>query len=246
MGPARPAAIAIALLAASALAGCAGSGRAVRAGHPDPALGERLAARAARWEGHAGAFSAAGRRFPPDCSGFAYAVYEAEGVPLRRLAGLAAPAETSGAAALHRAAVRYGVVFGGGGEWPVPGDLVFFHDTYDRDRNGGADDRFTHVGIVESVSGGTVAFLHRGGRRVVRAAVTPDRPLVAREGGALLNSPLREKRSAAHAPALAGELFAGYGRILTTGAAPPPREQSSARSEAERSHGRPTPRERVP
>jgi hypothetical protein len=214
VGLARTAAIGVFLAAAAALAGCAGAGRAARAGHPDPDLAERLAARAARWVGHAGAFSVGDHRFPPDCSGFAYAVYAAEGVPLGRLAALAAPAETSGAAALHRAAVRYGAVFGGGGEWPAPGDLIFFHDTYDRDRDGGADDRFTHVGIVEAVSGGTVTFLHRGGRRVVRAVVTPDRPRVATDGEKVLNSPLREKsRGAKGAPALAGALFAGYGRI---------------------------------
>jgi cell wall-associated NlpC family hydrolase len=212
VGLARLAAFALsAALGASALAGCAGAGRA--RGHPDPGLADRLAGRAARWEGHAGPFAVGERRYPADCSGFVYAVYEAEGIPLRRLAALAAPRETSGAAALHRAAVRYGVVFGGGGEWPAPGDLVFFHDTYDRDRNGGADDRFTHVGVVEYVSDGTVVFLHRGGRRVVRAAVTPDRPLVAREGKTLRNSPLREKRRGAAAPALAGALFAGYGRV---------------------------------
>jgi hypothetical protein len=211
VGLARTLAIAAVVVAAPALGGCAGPSRAARADHPDPALAGRLASRAARWEGHAGPFSVGERRYPADCSGFAFAVYEAEGVPLRRLATLAAPAETSGAAALHRAAVRYGVVFGGGGEWPAPGDLVFFHDTYDRDRNGGADDRFTHVGIVERVSGGTVVFLHRGGRRVVRAAVTPDRPRVGSEGGVLLNSPLRDKRGGG--TPLAGALFAGYGRI---------------------------------
>jgi cell wall-associated NlpC family hydrolase len=212
VGPARSAAIALALLVASAAAGCAGSGPAARRGHPDPDLAARLAARAARWEGHAGTFAVGDRRYAADCSGFVHAVYEAEGIPLRRLSGLAAPGETSGAAALHRAAVRYGAVFGGGGEWPSPGDLVFFHDTYDRDRNGGADDRFTHVGVVEYVSKGTVVFLHRGGRRVVRAAVTPDRPGQRSEAGTLLNSPLREKRGP-RAPALAGILFAGYGRI---------------------------------
>jgi len=46
-----------------------------------------------------------------------------------------APHESSGVAAAYRAARAYGIVFGGGGSWPAPGDLVFFHDTYDRNRN---------------------------------------------------------------------------------------------------------------
>lgn len=213
MGFARPLALVFVLLAA-----CAGPGRAARPELPSPDLQRRLAARAARWHGHAGAFAVGEARYRPDCSGFVLAVHEAEGLPLRRLAALAAPGEPSGAAALHRAALRYGVVFGGGGEWPVPGDLVFFHDTYDRDRNGGADDRFTHVGIVESVSKGTVVFLHRGGKAVVRGMMTPGRPDLARAGDRVLNTPLREKRGRAHGPSLAGALFAGYGRITQRGA----------------------------
>jgi hypothetical protein len=208
--------LALALIALAACAGPRAAGRMRGSSEPDP----RLAARAARWLGHAGAFSVGDDRFRADCSGFVAAVFAAEGVPLRRLAALAAPGEPSGAAALHRAVVRYGVAFGGGGEWPSPGDLVFFHDTYDRDRDGGADDRFTHVGIVESVSDGTVVFLHRGGRAVARAVLTPDRPLVAREGKRVLNTPLREKRRGHSGPVLAGALFAGYGRITRATATP--------------------------
>lgn len=205
-------------LALVALAACAGPGGAGRPG--DAAEQQaRLAARAARWVGHEGSFSVGETRFRADCSGFVEAVYAAEGLPLRRLAALAAPGERSGVAALHRAAARYGVVFGGGGEWPAPGDLVFFHDTYDRDRDGGADDRFTHVGIVESVAAGTVVFLHRGGAAVVRAVLTPERPLVAREGKRVVNSPLREKRRGADVPVLAGALFAGYARMDAASAA---------------------------
>ena len=74
-------------------------------------------------------------RFNPDCSGFVEAVYAAEGIPLRRLAQRAAPGETSGVAALWAAAGRYGSRWRGG-EWPAPGDLVFFDDTWDRNGNG--------------------------------------------------------------------------------------------------------------
>jgi len=142
-------------------------------------------------------------------------VFAAEGVPLRRLAGRAAPKESSGAAAIHHAVRAYGEVFGGGGEWPRAGDLVFWHDTYDRDRDGRTDDRFTHVGIVEYVAdGGTVVFVHRGSQAVVRGAMTPARPGEVAQGDRLLNSALRRKSKARPGtPVLAGELFAGYGRI---------------------------------
>jgi hypothetical protein len=109
---------------------------------------------------------------------------------------------------------RYGVVFGGGGEWAAPGDLVFWRDTYDRNRDGKADDGLTHVGMVEYVVDGTVVFVHRGSRGVVRGAMTPDRPSERSAGGYARNTPIRKRdRRLAGVPALAGELFAGYGRL---------------------------------
>jgi len=211
----------LALVGFLACAACAGthSGRMDLSAPETP--GERIAARADSWVGREGAFEVNGERFPADCSGFVEAVYAMEGVPLRRLMQHAAPRESSGAAAAHRAASRYGVVFGGGGEWPRPGDLVFFHDTYDRDRDGRQDDRFTHVGIVLYVSEGTVVFAHRGSQAVVIGAMTPGRPHETADGDRLLNSHMRQKRKARpDARLLAGELFAGYGRIDSGSAGP--------------------------
>ena len=201
---------AVALLAA----GCAGPSRGVRSLTPE-GLGERLAGRAASWVGHRGAFEVAGHRFRPDCSGFVAAVYQAEGVPFGRLLARVSPRETSSAAAAYQAVKAYGVAFGGGGEWPEPGDLIFFHDTYDRDRDGRADDRFTHVGVVEYVSKGTVVFLHRGSRGVVRAAMNQAHPdQEVGPDGLRMNSPIRDRRAPLRDDrTLAGQLFAGYGRI---------------------------------
>jgi probable lipoprotein NlpC len=207
---ARPVAVAV------LLAACGGARTSLR-DPPDLAffdLQARLAARAASLVGQTGAFRAGAERYNADCTGFVEAVYALEGIPLRELARSVAPGERSGVVGVHRAMSRYGVVFGGGGEWPAPGDLVFWHDTYDRNRNGKADDPFTHVGIVEYVVDGTVVFIHRGGQAVARGAMTPERPAEAAAGGVALNSAIR-KRSArvAGVPALAGALFAGYGRL---------------------------------
>jgi len=205
-----------AVLAVSLLAACGGPGRAVRSPTPLSVadLPARLAARGASYLGHDGRFTARGERFNADCTGFVQAVYETEGVPLRALMREVAPRERSGVGAAYRATKAFGVVFGGGGEWPSPGDLVFWHDTYDRNRNGKRDDPFTHVGVVEYVTGGTVVFLHYGGKGVTRGAMTPDRPEERAANGYVLNSPLRAKTPRlGNAPVLAGALFAGYGRL---------------------------------
>jgi hypothetical protein len=177
-------------------------------------LQARLAARAASLVGHTAAFRSGGERFNADCTGFVEVVYADEGVPLRPLMRSAAPGERSGVWAVYRAMQVYGVLFGGGGEWPAPGDLVFWRDTYDRNRNGKPDDGLTHVGIVEYVADGTVVFVHRGAKGVARGAMTPDRPDERSASGVALNSTIRARSSRLEGvPALAGELFAGYGRL---------------------------------
>jgi hypothetical protein len=177
-------------------------------------LQARLAARAASHVGAAGEFRVGRERFPADCSGFVEAVYEAEGVPLRSLMRRAAPQEQSGVEAAWRAMEAYGTTVLDG-EWPSPGDLVFWHDTYDRNGNGRADDGLTHVGIVLYVVDRTVVFVHRGSSAVARGAMDTRRPGEARSAtGEVVNSYIRKKDPRLDGvPVLAGALFAGYGRI---------------------------------
>jgi hypothetical protein len=206
-----------AVLALGALlaAGCAGGAAGAR-GEPDLSVYElqaRLAARASSLVGHAGDFRFGGERFLPDCTGFVEAVYQAEGVPLRGLMRRSASGERTGVDAAWRTVSEYGTLLGRG-EWPAPGDLVFWRDTYDRNRNGRADDGLTHVGIVLYVVDHTIVFIHRGSRAVARGAMDPRRPGEATVGGEVVNSPIRKRDlRLAGVPVLAGALLAGYGRI---------------------------------
>jgi hypothetical protein len=196
--------------------GCAGPALTIREGLDQSDLQARLAARGHAWLGQGKApFQVGEERFNPDCSGFVEAVYAAEGVALRRLAMQAAPSEDSGVAALWAAAGRYGSRWRGG-DWPAPGDLVFFDDTWDRNGNGRRDDPLTHIGLVEWVDErGTVTFLHRAGAGVVRGHLTLERRDTFRASdGAELNAFLRVRGALDdRTPALAGELFVGFGRI---------------------------------
>jgi hypothetical protein len=212
VAPARPSLLVPSLLL---LAGCAG-GVASR-GAPDLSIYDlqaRLAARAESLVGQAGEFRVGRERFPADCTGFVEAVYQAEGVPLRSLMRAAAPQDRTGVDAAWRAMEVYGVTVRDG-LWPAPGDLVFWHDTYDRNGNGRADDGLTHVGIVLYVVDRTVVFLHRGSKAVARGAMDTRRPDAARsETGEVVNSYIRKKDPRLEGvPVLAGALFAGYGRI---------------------------------
>ena len=203
-------------LLVGALGGCAGPALSVRAALDRSDLQARLAARGASLIGQGRErFKVAGETFNGDCSGFVEAVYALEGIELRRILQAAAPRETSAVAAAWITAGRQGTRWGAG-DWPSPGDLVFFDDTWDRNANGRRDDPLTHVGLVEWVDvDGTVTFLHRGGQGVTRGHLNLRRPSQARgEDGRPLNAPLRVRAGRRDdAPALAGELFVGYGRI---------------------------------
>jgi hypothetical protein len=138
-----------------------------------------------------------GGAFPGDCSGFVLSLLRTAGVPVSL-----APAR-SRSESLYRASRRVSD--------PRPGDLAFFHDTYDRDRDGRANDPFTHVALVEAVDGSRVLLLHRSSRGIERVRMD-----LARPGDREANDPVRHLRRGEPRTlrVLAGELFAGYGAVL--------------------------------
>ncbi len=176
----------------------------------------RLVERAARLVGHPRGFDVQGVPFHADCSGFVEAVYQAEGIPFREAVSLSDEDGGSSVAAIYRAVATHGMVFATE-ILPLPGDLVFWNDTYDRNGDGEVNDPLTHIGIVEEVTrSGTVAFLHRGTRCVKRGRMSLAAPDVARDAaGEVLNTRLRVARRGDPAGTryLAGQLFVAFGRF---------------------------------
>lgn len=140
-----------------------------------------------------------GRRFAGDCSGFVLAALREAGI--RPALGRARSRSES----LHRASRAV--------KRPRPGDLAFFHHTYDRNRDGRANDPYSHVALVETVHGDAVTLLHRGARGIERVRMNLRRPS---DPGA--NDPVRwrRKRDPRRLRVLSGELFAGYGSLPGT------------------------------
>ncbi len=139
-----------------------------------------------------------GRAFSGDCSGFVRRVMREAEVELGPL-----PSATSMSESLHLVsrAVRE----------PRAGDLVFFHDTYDRNRDGKLGDLWTHVALVEAVEGDQVWILHRGGKGIVRLRMNLAHPHDEAE-----NDPVRLKRrdDPPGTQYLTAELFAGFGAVV--------------------------------
>lgn len=174
-------------------------------GSPPEHTRGRVAARtAARWVGLK-SLRKVSTRVPDDCSGLVRLAYERAGIEIAAVEPVRGEnlVTTLWRAAARARARRHRA--------PSAGDLVFFRETYDRDRDGTRDDGLTHVGIVERVErNGTVVFIHRSGSGVVRSRLNRLRPSERKDTrGKVLNDYVR-RTDGTNAPRLAGELFAGY------------------------------------
>ncbi len=169
----------------------------------DSMLRERIAAAAANAVGN-DPLVVGGVRYRFDCSGVAAGIYAKAGL---KLAEDGAPSTRAlyqlvdARGALHR-------------DNPLPGDLVFFDDTWDQNSNGKRDDPLSHVGVVERVEeDGTVLFVHRIGKLIVRWRMNTRRPHDRTdEKGAILNHWLRAAEGSRPAQTTA-ELFVAYGSL---------------------------------
>jgi len=150
-----------------------------------------------------------GKTYGDDCTSFVRALFEPLGV---NLLSEAAPGD-NGVTAMWRFASRHGRIFEGGR--PLPGDLVFFKETYDLNRDGQTNDGLTHIGLVEDVEAdGTVLVIHRVARGVVRYRMNLSTPTQLRTAaGKRLNDWLRTEAPGSK-PRLTSELFAGFATLL--------------------------------
>ncbi len=139
-----------------------------------------------------------GKRFRGDCNDFVRRVYAEAHVPL--------PPPARGRSATESIFRSLVLV-----RRPRPGDLAFFHRTYDREVRGRRRNLFTHVALVESVEGPRVSLIHRGSRGIRRLTMNLARPADPDENG-----PLRRHRPDDNPKQryLASELFAGFASAL--------------------------------
>ncbi|QRN98654.1 C40 family peptidase [Archangium violaceum] len=169
-------------------------------------LANRAVVRASLWVGLS-SLRRVSRSVNDDCSGLANLAYKKRGLSL--LPERTLPGE-GGVAAIYRKARTLGALR----EQPRPGDLVFFRETYDRNRDGRRNDGLTHIGVVERVEpDGTVTFVHRAGGGVKRSKLHLTQPSLRRDArGRVLNDYLRRPEKTTR-PRLAGELLAGFATV---------------------------------
>jgi len=155
-----------------------------------------------------------GRRYASDCSGFVRGVYATQRVDLYD--GLGELDGGNGVGRIYTHAIEHGRIHYG----PTvhPGDLVFFHNTWDFNRDGLPNDPLTHVGIVETVErDGTVIFVSWVSAGVERYRMNLQRPGIHKTAeGRVLNDRMRRKGFGDPETTryLTGQLFAAFGTVL--------------------------------
>jgi hypothetical protein len=155
-----------------------------------------------------------GRHYSQDCSGLVRGVYATQRVDLYD--GLGELDGGNGVGRIFTHAVQHGRIHYG----PTvhPGDLVFFHNTWDFNRDGLPNDPLTHVGVVEKVErDGTVIFVSWVSAGVERYRMNLRQPDTHKTtDGRVINDYMRRKSSGDHQATryLTGQLFAAFGTVL--------------------------------
>jgi hypothetical protein len=188
-------------------------------------IARKAASRVSLWVGLP-SLTGVSRQVNDDCSGLMHLAYWKPGLSLMPEHTL--PGE-GGVAAIYRRAQQLGVLR----DEPQPGDLVFFQETHDRNRDGRRNDGLTHIGVVERVSAdGLVTFVHRAGGGVKRSRLHLYQPQVRRDAkGRVLNDWLRRRDKQGRGQ-LAGELLVGFAAVDERWMTPKPsRTARSARSQ---------------
>lgn len=152
-----------------------------------------------------------GRRIAYDCAGVTRAIFLAHGIDLYE--SRTTDPKANGVRLIHQHISQRGKLH----EGPAahPGDLVFFNNTWDYNRDGLINDPLTHVGIVERQEpDGTVIFISRVAGAIERYRMNLALPQVHKTAeGRILNDYIRRKEieDPPSTGYLAGQLFAGFG-----------------------------------
>jgi hypothetical protein len=156
-----------------------------------------------------------GRRINYDCAGVTRAIFLEHGIDLYQ--STHTEADANGVRLIHNHIRQHGILHH---DTDVrPGDLVFFDNTWDFNRDGLFNDPLTHVGIVERIEPDrTVTFISRVAGAVARYRMNLSQPHIHKTAeGRVLNDYIRRKRATDpdHTARLTGELFSLYGNLLS-------------------------------
>ena len=134
---------------------------------------------------------------------------------------------------------------------PRPGDLVFWHRTYDSNRNGKIDDKFTHIGVVIRVDENqTIHMVHRSSKGISPLRMNLKHPAEYKIDNLTYNDYLASRNYGRANERLSGQLFAGFASVgshrhkgtrTTASTRPGPSRQTTATPPRSRAKTPPSP-----
>lgn len=197
------------LIALTLLAGCASTPQSAR---PDETRDRIVAAAKELQQMDApSVLTVNGDYYNYDCSGVVMAAWDKAGIGI--LKNMCYEKGDNGVKAVHNYLQSKNKLFKTSPR-VLPGDLVFFNNTYDKNGNKKQDDPLTHIGLVISVEkDGTILFLNKTSRGITEECLNLSFPSEHKFNAKTENSFLRKKQigespSTKH---LAGELFETFG-----------------------------------
>jgi surface antigen len=100
---------------------------------------------------------------------------------------------------------------------PNIGEVAFFDNSHDRNKNGKRDDVLTHIAIVETIDAdGTITLIHLGGSGIVRTYMNLFAPKTHKNAdGKVINSFLRVANQKDKGARLTGELWRAFGSLYS-------------------------------
>ncbi len=152
-----------------------------------------------------------GKSFSHDCSGTVMAIYWYAGIDLTR----DFPKYTGGGTErIYKFLKHEGLLYKT--KLPAPGDIIFWDNTYDKNKNGKPDDYLTHMGMVVNVDKtGTVEYIHENYRKGIILAkmnlFEPDKYYEIIDGKKIiLNDPIRMRGSPKSKKWLSSQLYRDF------------------------------------
>ncbi len=150
-------------------------------------------------------------RFRRDCSGYVEAVLSGLGhdvVGFVNSYGI----RTNGVAQIYEYVERMGTIYKD--KTPKTGDLIFFSNTYDVNKDGKNNDKLSHIGIVTEVrEDGTIEFRHIIRQDIQTDYINLSKPTLHSYKGQIINSYLRRAGKKYSYPATTSQLFDFFGSL---------------------------------
>jgi len=160
------------------------------------------------------------KKFNNDCSGFVRSIYDNFNIELYNTNKKKKNGKwLSGTQVIYNFIKDNGRVFTS--ELPKIGDIIFFDNTTDRNRDGKVNDKFTHIAIVVDVkSNGTIYYIHKSHRgiNIQKMNLKYYNKAYIKNGkkNIKVNSYLRRRRrkDKKNTPYLSSQMFRAFGSIF--------------------------------